>query len=215
MEKNAQKYGFTVMERKNVSNADHYIASIPATRDALKWLFEAKKGDVSPLYECGNNDHLLVVGLTNVNKKGFQTLENSSVKDYVQRHVMNDKKAEVLMKKAKAATDLAAAQKLGAKIDTIKQVTFDAPVFIPETGASEPALSGAVFATGKGKVSTPVKGNQGLYIFQVIDKKSRDVKFDQKTAERAVKQKNLQNISQYMRDLYENAKVVDNRYLFF
>ena len=215
MEKNAQKYGFTVMERKNVSNADHYIASIPATRDALKWLFEAKKGDVSPLYECGNNDHLLVVGLTNINKKGFQTLENSSVKDYVQRHVMNDKKAEVLMKKAKAATDLAAAQKLGAKIDTIKQVTFDAPVFIPETGASEPALSGAVFATGKGKVSTPVKGNQGLYIFQVIDKKSRDVKFDQKTAERAVKQKNLQNISQYMRDLYENAKVVDNRYLFF
>lgn len=64
-------------------------------------------------------------------------------------------------------------------------------------------------------MSTPVKGNQGIYIFQVIDKKSRDVKFDQKTAERAVKQKNLQNISQYMRDLYENAKVVDNRYLFF
>lgn len=215
MEKNAQKYGFTVMERKNVSNSDHYIANIAATRDALKWLFDAKKGDVSPLYECGNNDHLLVLALTNVNKKGFQTLENSSVKDFVQRRVMNDKKAEVLMKKAKTATDLAAAQKLGAKIDTVKQVTFDAPVFIPETGASEPALSGAVFATAKGKVSAPVKGNQGLYIFQVIDKKSRDVKFDQKDAERAVKQKNLQNISQYMRDLYEKANVVDNRYLFF
>ena len=94
-------------------------------------------------------------------------------------------------------------------------MTFDAPVFIPETGASEPALSGAVFATAKGKVSTPVKGNEGLYIFQVIDKKNNVVKYDQKTAERAVKQKNLQNISQYMRDLYENAKVVDNRYLFF
>ena len=122
---------------------------------------------------------------------------------------------EVLMKKAKGATDMAAAQKLGAKIDTVNQVTFDAPVFIPQTGASEPALSGAVFATAKGKVSAPVKGNQGLYVFQVLDKKSRDVKFNEKDAERAVKQKNLQNISQYMRDLVEKANVVDNRYLFF
>ena len=215
MEKNAKKYGFTVQERKNMSNAEHYVANIPATREALKWLFDAKKGAVSPLYECGNNDHLLVLALTNINKKGQQTLDNPSVKDYVQRLVMNDKKAEVLMAKAKTATDMAAAQNLNAKIDTIKQVTFDAPVFIPETGASEPALSGAVFATSKGKVSAPVKGNQGLYVFQVIDKKTRDVKFDQKEVEKALRQKYMQNASQYMRDLYEKADVVDNRYLFF
>ncbi|MBQ6205425.1 MAG: SurA N-terminal domain-containing protein [Prevotella sp.] len=215
MEKNAQKYGFTVQERKSMSNAEHYVANISSTRDALKWIFDAKKGEVSPLYECGNNDQLLVVAVTNINKKGIQTLDNPSVKDFIQQRVMSDKKAEVLMKKAKTATDLAAAQKLGAKIDTIKQVTFDAPVFIPETGASEPALSGAVFATAKGKVSTPVKGNQGLYVFQVIDKKTRDVKYDEKEAEKALKQKVLQSASQYMRDLYQKADVVDNRYLFF
>ena len=215
MEKNAQKYGFTVQERKGMTNSEHYVANITATRDALKWIFDAKKGEVSPLYECGNNDHLLVVAVTNINKKGLQTLDNQSVKDFVQQRVMNDKKAEVLKNKIKGAADLAAAQKLGAKIDTIKQVTFDAPVFIPETGASEPALSGAVFATSKGKVSAPVKGNQGLYMFQVIDKKTRDVKYDEKEAQRALKQKLLQSASQYMRDLYQKANVVDNRYLFF
>ena len=215
MEKNAQKYGFTVQERKGMTNSEHYVANITATREALKWIFDAKKGEVSPLYECGNNDHLLVVAVTNINKKGLQTLDNQSVKDFVQQRVMNDKKAEVLKNKIKGAADLAAAQKLGAKIDTIKQVTFDAPVFIPETGASEPALSGAVFATSKGKVSAPVKGNQGLYMFQVIDKKTRDVKYDEKEAQRALKQKLLQSASQYMRDLYQKANVVDNRYLFF
>ena len=31
-----------------------------------KWLFDAKVGDISPLYECGDNDHFMVLVLTAV-----------------------------------------------------------------------------------------------------------------------------------------------------
>ena len=41
------------------------------------------------------------------------------------------------------------------------------------------------------------------------------MKYDEKEAQRALKQKLLQSASQYMRDLYQKANVVDNRYLFF
>ncbi len=217
MEKNAAKYGFKVQERQGISNAEHYVVNIPSTREAMKWLFEAKEGTISPLYECGNNDHLLVLALTKVNKKGYLTLDNAQVKEYIRTQVMNDKKAEILMAKAKGVTSIAAAQKKGAKVAPVNQVTFAAPVFIPETGASEPALSGAVAATAAGKFcAAPVKGNAGVYLFQVISKANRaGVKFDAKTAEQSQKQRLMQYAGQFMRDLYQKANVTDNRYLFF
>ena len=217
MEKNAAKYGFKVQERQGISNAEHYVVNIPSTREAMKWLFEAKEGQISPLYECGNNDHLLVLALTKVNEKGYLSLDNAQVKEYIRSQVMNDKKAEILLEKAKGVTSIAAAQKKGAKVAPVNQVTFAAPVFIPETGASEPALSGAVAATAAGKFSAaPVKGNAGVYLFQVTSKANRaGVKFDAKTAEQTQKQRLMQYAGQFMRDLYQKANVTDNRYLFF
>ena len=217
MEKNAAKYGFKVQERQGISNSEHYVVNIPATREAMKWLFEAKEGQISPLYECGNNDHLLVLALTKVNEKGYLSLDNAQVKEYIRSQVMNDKKAEILLEKAKGVTSIAAAQKKGAKVAPVNQVTFAAPVFIPETGASEPALSGAVAATAAGKFSAaPVKGNAGVYLFQVTSKANRaGVKFDAKTAEQTQKQRLMQYAGQFMRDLYQKANVTDNRYLFF
>ena len=217
MEKNAAKYGFKVQERQGISNSEHYVVNIPATREAMKWLFEAKEGQISPLYECGNNDHLLVLALTKINEKGYLSLDNAQVKEYIRSQVMNDKKAEILLEKAKGVTSIAAAQKKGAKVAPVNQVTFAAPVFIPETGASEPALSGAVAATAAGKFSAaPVKGNAGVYLFQVTSKANRaGVKFDAKTAEQTQKQRLMQYAGQFMRDLYQKANVTDNRYLFF
>ena len=121
------------------------------------------------------------------------------------------------MEKAKGVTSIAAAQKKGAKVAPLNQVTFAAPVFIPETGASEPALSGAIAATAAGKFSAaPVKGNAGVYLFQVNSKANRaGVKYDAKAAEQNQKQRLMQYAGQFMRDLYQKAKVTDNRYLFF
>jgi len=217
MEKNASKYGFKVMENSDVSSSDHYVAGIASTREAMKWLFDAKEGEVSPLYECGNNDHLLVLALTKINEKGYRSLDDAQVASYVRQQVMNDKKAEVLMGKAKGVKSIAEAQKKGAKISTVNQVTFAAPAFISESGASEPALSGAVYATKKGAFSvSPVKGNAGVYLFQVIDKKNREgAKFDAAAAEKQQQQRAMQYAGQFMRDLYLKAGVKDNRYLFF
>ncbi|WP_278816678.1 peptidylprolyl isomerase [Leyella stercorea] len=214
--KNAAKSGYTVQERKDVTTAEHYLAGIHATRDAMRWLFEAKKGAVSSLYECGDNDHLLIVVLNNINPIGYRSLEDAQVKEYIKAEVIKDKKAEQLLAKAKAAKSVADAKAKGAVVAPVEQVTFAAPVFVAATGASEPALSGAIAATAKGKFSKqPVKGNAGVYVFQVTNKTQRPAKFDEKAEMQRLSQRQMQMAGNFMNELYIKANVVDNRYLFF
>ena len=214
--KNAAKNGYKVLEANDVTTSSHYLANIHSTRDALKWLFEAEKGDISPLYECGDNDHLLVAVCSDIHPIGYRSLDDAQVKEMVKAEVLRDKKAEQLMAKLQGVNSIAAAKAKGAQITTVDQITFAAPVFVSAAGASEPALSGAVYATAKGKFSSkPVKGNAGVYAFQVVSKKNRPGKFDAKAMEARCRQKAMQYAGNFMSELYQKANVVDNRYLFF
>lgn len=214
--KNAQKAGYTVLERKDVTTAEHNLAGIRSTREAMRWLFDAKAGDVSSMYECGDNDHMLLVVLDKVNPVGFRSLDDAQVKEFIKSEVMKDKKAEMLMAKAEGVKDLNAAKAKGAVVSEVNQVTFASPVFISAIGASEQALSGAVAAVAKGKFSPkPVKGNAGVYLFQVVNKTQRPGKFDVKVEEQRLRQKEMQMASNSMNELYLKANVVDKRYLFF
>lgn len=216
MQKNASKYGYKVQERMDIRNSEHYVAGIHGTREALKWIFETDENKVSQLYECGDNDHLLVLVLTKINKKGYRSLDDENVKNYVKQEVLRDKKAEMLIAKVKGVNSISAAKAKGAQVSAVNQVTFAAPVFVQSTGMSEPALSGAVAATAKGKFSSAaVKGNGGVYLFQVLEKKMRPVKFNAKEYEQRQRQKMMQYAGNFMQELYINANVKDNRYLFF
>ncbi len=217
LEKNASKYGYHVQSLNDVSTSEHYVAGVHGTRDALKWLFDAKQGDVSPLYECGDNDHLMVIVLSAIHPKGYRSWDDPQVKEILKREVIKDKKAEKLMAKLKGVNSIAAAQAKGAKVSTVSQITFAAPAFVQATGSAEPALSGAVAATAAGKFSkNPVKGNAGVYVFQVVKKALRaGSKYNEAMAMQQVAQQNMQFLSNFMQDLILKANVVDNRYLFF
>lgn len=214
--KNAQKNGYKVQERKDITTSEHYLAGIRSTREALKWLFEAKEGDISPMYECGENNHLLVVVLDKIHPAGNRALNDEQVKEMVKAEVMKDKKAAQLMEKAKGVNSIAAAKSKGANVSTVGQVTFAAPVFVSATGASEPALSGAVAATAKGAFSKqPVKGNAGVYLFQVNNRTNSEAKLDEKAQEQKLRQRAMQYAGSFTNELYIKSKTVDNRYLFF
>ena len=217
LEKNAPKSGYQVQSLNDISTAEHYVGGIPGTRDALKWLFEAKQGEVSPLYECGNNDHLMVIALTAVHPQGYRSWDDAQVKEILKREVIKDKKAEKLMAKLKGVNSIAAAQAKGAKVSSVNQITFAAPAFVQATGSVEPALSGAVAGTAAGKFSkAPVKGNAGVYVFQVVKKSMRaGSKYDESLVMQQAAQANMQLVGNFMQDLILKAKVVDNRYLFF
>jgi peptidyl-prolyl cis-trans isomerase D len=180
----------------------------------MKWIFDAKEGDISQLYECGDNDHLLVLVMTKVHPEGYRSLED--VKDQLTEEVKKDKKAEYIMNKYKGVNSIAAAQSKGATVSNVGQVTFSAPTFVASTGANEPALSGAVYATKAGQFcKKPVKGLAGVYMFQVVNKTKTAAKFNDKLEEQELTQKAMQMAGRFAEELYIKAKVMDNRYLFF
>ena len=219
LQKNAAKNGYKYLEQNDLTSNQHYVAGIPGTTEALRWVFnDAKDGEVSKMFEAGNNgDHLLVVVLNKVHPVGYRGLDDPAVKEWVKSEVMKDKKAEMLMAKLQGVNSINAAKAKGANVSTVNQITFASPVTVQSLGATEFALSGAVSATAKGKFSSkPVKGDAGVYVFQVVSKTNRPVKFDEKQQEMRCRQMALQTIMQgFGNELMNNAKVVDNRYNFF
>ncbi|MBO4820042.1 MAG: SurA N-terminal domain-containing protein [Prevotella sp.] len=220
IEKNAAKSGYQVLEAKNITTGNGVIPGIANSRDALKWVFEADKNDVSEVFNCGaNRDELLLMVLTGIEPKGYLTLENPEIKDMVKNEVIKDKKAELLIAKLKDVKSIEAAKAKGAKVveEGVKQITFASPVTITELQTSEPALSGAVAATEKGKFSAkPVKGNNAVYVFLVEDRRTLEGEFNEKEYMQRVMQREAQNVMQASgMDLYFNAEIKDNRYLFF
>lgn len=219
LQKHATKFGYTVQDLNDFATSSHTVGNVGGSgiRDAIKWIFEAKEGQVSQLFEAGKeNDHLLVLCMTKIHPQGYRPWDDAQVKEILKREVIRDKKAEMIMAKLKGINSIAAAQAKGAKVSTVNQITFAAPAFIQATGAAEPALSGAVAATAQGKFcSAPVKGNAGVYVFQVVKKQMRPAKYNEEQQIQMCRQRAMQYMGNFMQDLVFGAGVVDNRYLFF
>lgn len=219
LQKHATKFGYTVQDLNDFATSSHTVGNVGGSgiRDAIKWIFEAKEGQVSQLFEAGKeNDHLLVLCMTKIHPQGYRPWDDAQVKEILKREVIRDKKAEMIMAKLKGVNSIAAAQAKGAKVSTVNQITFAAPAFIQATGAAEPALSGAVAATAQGKFcSAPVKGNAGVYVFHVVKKQMRPAKYNEEQQIQMCRQRAMQYMGNFMQDLVFGAGVVDNRYLFF
>ena len=215
LEANAEDNGYRLLERKGFMSNEHFVSNISGTRDALKWVFEAEVGEVSPLYECGENDHMLVVALTGINKAGYMPIEQ--VQSELKAEVVRNKKAEKLvaeLQNVKTIDDV----KFFANvvIDTVKHVTFSAPAYVSLTRGSEPAL-GAFAANAKlNEVSAPIKGNAAVYVVQVIEEEANEAgSFNAETEEGKLNAVAARAATRVLNDLYMGANVKDERYLFF
>lgn len=215
LEKNAEENGYTVLPRMNFRSDEHYVGGVKSTREALKWVFDAKEGEVSPLYECGENDHLMVVALETINPAGYTNI--NQVSDMLRSEIIRDKKAEKIMAEMKGFNTLAQVKGMkDAVSDSVKHVTFSAPAYISVTRASEPVISAVASKTAVNATSAPIKGNAGVYMIQVYNKNKNAETLDSKTEQATL----VNMISRYapqqcIYELREKNEIVDKRYLFF
>ena len=182
---NAEDNGYRLLERADFRSGEHYVGGVKGTRDALKWIFAAKEGEVSPLYECGENDHLMVVALEKINPAGYRNI------------------------------NLVADSAANAVSDTVKHITFAAPAYVSITRASEPVLGAFASKTEVNKTTAPIKGNAGVYVMQIINKDKSAETFDAKTEESNLENMAARYSNSFISDLYKKAEVKDDRYLYF
>lgn len=218
IEAEAQKEGYNLQERQQLSNTERTVGGVRSTRDAMRWIFneDTKIGDVSPLYECGDNDHMMVVVLTGINKKGNMPWDNEMVKSFLEGEVLKDKKAAKAQELMAVKSIQEAAAVKGVRTDTLHNVNF-----LQGTSGiiGEPVVGGAVSNMKQGDFKTGIRGNVAVYAIQVLSQQKGKEAYDQKQEEAMLRQQSMRAFSNFANDLYnkavKNNDIVDNRYLFY
>ena len=210
---NAEESGYRLLERVDFRSNEHMVGGVKNTREALKWVFEANEGEVSPLYECGDNNHMMVVALEKINPVGYRNI--NTVADMLRLEILKDKKAEKILATLNGASIDQVKAMENAVSDTVKHITFSAPAYVSVTYASEPVLGAFANKSEVNKVSAPIKGNNAIYVLQTINKENNAEEFDAKQEENALATMAGRYASSFINDLYEKANVKDNRYLYF
>lgn len=214
---NAEEAGYKLYDRADLASSEHNIGGIRGTKEALKWVFSAKEGEVSGLYECGNNDHLMVVAVEGINREGYAPIKK--VQDLLRSEILRDKKAEKIMAdmKAAGATSFAQYKALpNAVSDSVKHVTFSTPAYVPSLPSSrEPMVSAYASVAELNKVSAPIKGSAAVLVMQLYSKDKLNETYDAKEEESSLQGLYQRLSSRISNDLYLKAKVKDLRYKFF
>lgn len=177
---NAAKAGYTLMNAM-VTPATLSINNIPESRGAAKWALDAKKGEVSKVYNDDRNTHLLAVAVSDIYDGKFLPATDERVKTYLTNKIRNEKKGAKLVAdfagKGKTVAEYAAAMKTSA--DTT-DVNFASP-YIRSFGMGEGILQANVAAAKQGELVGPVALNNSVVVFSVtaVDKTGREFNFDQ------------------------------------
>ena len=217
IEKNAPKAGYLLRDAENFTASPSGFYNIGSTKDAVRWIFdEADEGDVSPVYECGdNNDHILLVGVKKVHEKGYREVSDPNVKKFLTQIVKANKKSAIAYGKLSGVKTIEQAQGKGAVVDTVSNINFLAMPVIASKNVPEPLFSAVASKLKAGQTSAPFKGGNGAYIMQVVEKKDAEQKIDEKQAAMQASQMLGQRIMQSLGQvLSEKAEITDNRYKF-
>lgn len=216
LEENAEDAGYKLLERNELYSSEHMIGGIRGTKDALRWAFSAKPGDVSGLYEVGESDRLLVVAVSGLNPEGYRPYEK--VKDQLIREVYTEKKGDKILADIKAKEPVIFADYRAmdnAVSDSVKHVSFAAPAYVSVLRSSEPLVSAYASVGEINQVSAPIRGRSGVMVLQIYAKEKLNEAFDPERERQNLQNMNDRSVGRFINDLYLKGNVKDNRYLFF
>lgn len=207
----AKEAGYTVSSYE-CSAEDYSLPGISDARQAIRWAFNADKGEVSEIFTI--DDSFVIAALDNISKEGYTPLEQ--LKDMLTMQIRNDKKAEKIIAdlKAKNLNSLEGyAEAMKAQVDSAKFISFSSPSI---TGVGyEPVLSGLAPTAETGKVVGPVKGLRGVYVFAVTDKTVSEQPFDAQTETQKLQQNYNYLINSRLMDVLRDKADIKNTMIRF
>ena len=141
---------------------DRSVRGLEGSREVARWAYGADKGDLSEIFKVGKD--YVVALLTEIDDDEYASVKKAA--SQIQNRLLRDKKYDYIVKNLSDASLAGAAESFGSEVTDFKDVTFGS--FYIDGAGVEPALVGAITeTTEKGKVSAPVKGISGVYLFEV------------------------------------------------
>jgi peptidyl-prolyl cis-trans isomerase D len=213
MDTAATAAGYVLNSNVRLSAIDRVVGTIPDSRQVVRWAFEGdKKDEISSIFECKN--HFVVAARKGRIPEGLQSLQ--SVTPILKSELISGVKGEQIAQALKAK-NLSSVQQyaeaIGKQVDTVKFVNFATPR-LAGIGV-EPKVNAAVTYTPLHQISAPIVGNNGVYVFSVINRSKNESQYDEK--EEILK---LESVNSYrasyssFQSLMDKAKIIDNRIRF-
>ena len=203
----AQEQGLSLTPAFGLNENADKVNDLKNSRGIVRWAFEANEGQLSDVFECG--EQFIVAALTEVNEGDYRTIDE--VRMELTMQATTDKKADYLINQLKGVSTLEEAAKVfDAEIQTAENVTLASS----RMGAAgiEPAVIGTALALENNTTSAPVKGNAGVYMVRIGEKKVAEGELN---AEQEISNMNMRTSYtipyQAVALIEQNAKIEDNR----
>ncbi|MEP7238457.1 MAG: peptidylprolyl isomerase [Ferruginibacter sp.] len=215
-EKNGlQKVTVPTLIKENDASAGQQLQD---ARQLVRWVFEAKKGDVSDPMPVGDQFVVAIVDKV-YDEEGTQ--DAATARPMAEGAIKEEKKAEQIIKALGANPTLeSAAAKYGKEVLTAgldSSITFKTQI-IKEVG-NESKLIGAIFNKANlNKVAEPIKGKAGVFVFKVNSIAEKTANPNEDKAEMRIQQTTAlrnQAVSNWFEGLRKKATIKDNRSKFF
>jgi len=199
-----------------IKENDATIGQMQDARQLVRWVFEAKKGDVSDPMPVG--DQFVVATVDKIYEEGTQDVETA--RPLAENAIKEEKKAEQIISALGTNPTLESAASKYAKEIKIagadSSITFKSQMI--DSIGYETKLVGTIFNKANlNKVST-VAGKAGVFVFKVnsIGEKATDPNEDkvQMRLQQTVALRN-QAVSNWFEGLRKKATIKDNRVKFF
>jgi peptidyl-prolyl cis-trans isomerase D len=172
--------------------------------------------DNSAVFEFGNK--FVVAILSDIQEEGIASIQDKVSE--IKRAVRKDKKAELIIAEmaknsAGAQSLLSVAQKENLEVKSATDISFQS-FQIPGAGIEPKVISTAAMLE-KGKISSPIKGNQGVYLLVVTNENSDEVSDITVKEFKTRLEQGYQYRTNYQafQALKDNANVIDKRYKFY
>ena len=196
---------------KMLESADR-LGAVEDTKEVTRWAFGAKKGQVSSIITV-NNNYFIIAALKGIHKEGYTPVEEVSaqISNVLYREKLAEKKAAEVAEKVAGLEDMqAVAEALNTTVSTKDGIAFSSMT----SQGLDPKFIGAASVAEEGKISGPVAGNIGVYVYKVTgrDTGAFFTEDDAKARDAQMAQYASQMVVPVMMD---DAEVKDNRARFF
>lgn len=196
---------------------DNNIPGLKSPREIIRWAFneETEKDQISKVFDVDSKYVIAVLKLRQ--PKGIPTLD--VIKDKITPLAIRNKKIDMLTEKIKGVQTAAStlellSQKLNTPIEKAEMIKFSS-FNLPAIGP-EPDVIGTAFALGKGVISKPIAGGNGVFIVKVNAFYEAPAITDYtptvKMLQNFFMQRASYEVFKALEDVYE---VTDNRHLFY
>ena len=215
MKDSALTAGFR-MRDANVATTNYDINEVKDCRQAIRFVFDGKKGDISEIYEDGG--YLLLVGIKGDIEEGYASIDNEQLNNYIKMMVTPEKKVAYLVEndfgKVADKTLEGYAAALGTSTQEASRVNFNT-TSISGLGV-EPKVVAEALKAAEGAVVGPIAGSNNVVVLKVTSKTDKGLEFNAdnyKEKVSAVVYRNAAGVAN--QKLNTDATIVDNRIKFY